>query len=318
MEDVEERAFTTFAKPPRYWKRFVDDTFCIMNSAILQEFFQHINKIEKSIKFTMEKEENSSIAFLDINVTRREDGSFKTSIYRKPTHTNRYLNFQSNHPNSHKRSVVNSLINRAKMLVSDERDQRKEINLVKKTLRANGYSKHFLRDYVKTEQMKEEKPTSNVFATIPYVKGFSEKVRRILEEADIRVSYRPTNKLGDTLSKVKDKVDLKKRKGIVYCIPCKDCKEVYIGETKRSFATRCQEHQRDIGKCDYEKSALSKHAYCNDHRIDWEEATILEREDHYKKRLFLESYHINSISQAMNDKKTCMFPAAYQTIFQRR
>lgn len=316
MEDVEERALTTFIDPPRFWKRYMDDTSCIIDRMRRQEFFNHLNSIEKSIQFTMEEEEHNSIAFLDVKITRQSDQSFATSIFRKKTHTNRYLNFNSNHPNCHKRSVVNSLFSRVRTIVSDPREQKKEMNFIKKTLRDNGYPKKFL-----TKQRKrildEERPSTVGFATIPYVKGFSEKIKRILEDVDIKVAFKPQNKIGQTLSTVKDQIDPKRRKGVVYSIPCKDCNEVYIGETKRSFTTRSSEHQRDIEKGDEEKSALSKHAIHNDHRINWKEARILEREEHYKKRLFLESFHINSTKNSMNDKKTCMFPSAYRSIFYR-
>ena len=58
----------------------------------------------------------------------------------------------------------------------------------------------------------------------------------------------------------------------------------YIGETVRSFKTRCKEHQRDIksvsncptNKRDLNKdSALAKHVCLNWQRIDWERSAIL-------------------------------------------
>ena len=66
MEDVETRAFETFAHPPpppppppRLWLRYVDDTFVIIEKKILDIFFDHINHLELSIKFTMETENDT-------------------------------------------------------------------------------------------------------------------------------------------------------------------------------------------------------------------------------------------------------------------
>ena len=58
--------------------------------------------IRPSIKFTMEEEENQQIAFMDIQVTR-EGNKLSTSVYRKKTHTKRYLNFHLHH---HPRTLI--------------------------------------------------------------------------------------------------------------------------------------------------------------------------------------------------------------------
>ena len=47
--------------------------------------------------FTMEKEEDGHLPFLDINIYRKPDGSLGHKVYRKPTHTNLYLNQNSHH-----------------------------------------------------------------------------------------------------------------------------------------------------------------------------------------------------------------------------
>ena len=43
----------------------------------------------------MEEEEDNAIAFLDVFVTRQNDGTFTTKIYRKPSNTNIGLKPQS-------------------------------------------------------------------------------------------------------------------------------------------------------------------------------------------------------------------------------
>ena len=47
-------------------------------------------------------------AFLDVLMLHQPDGSSQTSVYRKGTHTNcyMYLDYDSHHPLSHKKSVV--------------------------------------------------------------------------------------------------------------------------------------------------------------------------------------------------------------------
>ena len=54
MEEFETRALSTAPNPPTLWKRFVDDTFVVIQTAHKEEFFHHINSIEESIQFTAE------------------------------------------------------------------------------------------------------------------------------------------------------------------------------------------------------------------------------------------------------------------------
>ena len=84
MENVEEEAMSTFLNPPKFWRRYVDDTFVIIKKTEVDEFHNHINNIEASIKFTTEHETNNSIPFLDVCVTREASGGLMTKIYKKP------------------------------------------------------------------------------------------------------------------------------------------------------------------------------------------------------------------------------------------
>jgi hypothetical protein len=145
METVEQRALSTFIHPPRFWKRYVDDTNVIIRKDMVEEFFGHINSIEPDIKFTMEKESNNSIAFLDTRITRKSDGSLISTVYRKPTHTNRYLNFRSENPLGHKRAVVKTLHHRAETLITNRTDRKREIKTINTALRNNGYPDWILR-----------------------------------------------------------------------------------------------------------------------------------------------------------------------------
>jgi len=79
----------------------------------LQEFLHHINGLHKKIQFTMEIEKDGHLPFLDIDIYRKTDGSLGHKVYRKPTHTNLYLQQSSHHHPASKQSVLTSLTHRA-------------------------------------------------------------------------------------------------------------------------------------------------------------------------------------------------------------
>ena len=72
-------------------------------------FLDHLNSIEPSIKFTVEKKKDGQLAFLDVQLCREDVGTVSTFVYRNATHTNKYLSFRSHHPMAHKVAVVRTL-----------------------------------------------------------------------------------------------------------------------------------------------------------------------------------------------------------------
>ena len=64
MEDAKERALATVETPPRFWKRYVDDTCTALPSHRINEFLDHLNSVEPSIQFTVEVESNGRLPSL--------------------------------------------------------------------------------------------------------------------------------------------------------------------------------------------------------------------------------------------------------------
>ena len=108
MEHFESRALDTAPTRPSMWYCHVDDTMTKIHECAVSSLSDHLNSINPHIQFTSEEEKNGRIPFLDTCLHVNEDGLSKVTVYRKPTRTDQYLNFQSNHHLQHKRAVVNS------------------------------------------------------------------------------------------------------------------------------------------------------------------------------------------------------------------
>ena len=90
MQNIEEKALATYTWTIPLWLRYVDDTFTAVHKDGIDDFHEHLNRQNADIQFTKEIEENGKIPFLDCLVTR-DNNKLKTTIYRKPTRTDRLL-----------------------------------------------------------------------------------------------------------------------------------------------------------------------------------------------------------------------------------
>ena len=96
---------------------------------------EYLNSIDPNIKFTIESpNEQGAIPFLD-TFPKPSGNNITTSIYRKPTHTDRYLGFNSKHPKTAKRAVVRALTDRAKNVCSSPELLAEEMGHLGKVLR---------------------------------------------------------------------------------------------------------------------------------------------------------------------------------------
>ena len=133
-------AFNTYLNPTSLWLRYVDDVYAIMKKKTeVEPFHDYLNTISTSIKFTKELEKSAQLAFLDVSVQQMEDGSLATSEYRKPTHTDRYLQYSSPHPVNQKVSVARTLFSRAISITSNNEKKIEEFHQITKTLKNNGF-----------------------------------------------------------------------------------------------------------------------------------------------------------------------------------
>ena len=119
----------------------MDDVLTIVKKGTRDSLLNYLNSVDSNIKFTIEPpNEQGAIPFLD-TFPRPSSNQITISVYRKPTHTDRYLDFNSNHPKSTKCAVVRALTDRAKNVCSSPELLAEEMDHLGKVLRYNNYPK---------------------------------------------------------------------------------------------------------------------------------------------------------------------------------
>ena len=128
---------------PLSYRRYVDDTFLLFISELhITKFLNDMNSRHRNITFTVEPEEKSSLAFLDIKIFR-DIGKFQTSVYRKPTYSGILIDFESILSISYKYNLVSSLLHCSSMICSSYKTLHFEILKLKQIFRSNGVPSKF-------------------------------------------------------------------------------------------------------------------------------------------------------------------------------
>ena len=80
MEHFEMKVINSFPFTPDEWKRYVDDIFAKWNHGIdkLHDLLSHLNSLSQHIKLTIEMEKDGKLPFLDVLLTKKEEGDWDT------------------------------------------------------------------------------------------------------------------------------------------------------------------------------------------------------------------------------------------------
>ena len=154
---------------------------------------------------------------------------------------------------------------------------------------------------------------------LPYVRGITEPLKRLLGKNGINVATRPHKTLQQEFPSPKFRPPFELQTNVVYKIPCADYPWSYIGETGRCLSTREKEHIRNVKMCKT-GSDISVHDWRNNHSIDINNARVIDKRNSIRIRKPLESWHTADTNEADNNSRP--FPKQYsilldQCIFHR-
>ena len=199
MEYLEQKTLSTAPHPlgsgAGMWMTLLLSTRKPTNKAS----YKHINSVDPAIKFIVEdNKEDGSIPFLDTIAKPEVDGSLSITVYRKPTHTDQYLQWDSHHNLSAKFSVINTLSYRAQTGCSNPELLKQEKEYLRKALTKCKHPKWALDKVEKwinkpsseaIDGVNNQGPNSTPAATrevkskghivIPYTQGLCESIKKI-------------------------------------------------------------------------------------------------------------------------------------------
>ena len=210
MKHLEETALHTAPLQPTLWLRYVDDTFVVWphGHEELQHFHEHINQQRPNIQFTIEEEKDGKLAFLDVQVTRSPDGLI-TSVYRKPTHTDRYIPFHSHHHQRTTTGVLRCMRDRAHQICSNT-TREPELERLKEVFQANGFPEDLVTKTLTFHSTPAPipEPGQEPVKTLctPYICGLSEKLERVCTSLGVRAAFKPVRTLKQTLMRLKTRI----------------------------------------------------------------------------------------------------------------
>ena len=121
--------------------RYVDDTITYIKPSSIDYVLSVLSSFHKSIKFTFEEDKDNKILFLDVLILRN-GSSIETTVYRKFTHNDVYLHWNSFSPNSGKVGTLKTLLLRTFVVCSNEQLLNMEIEHLRNVFdHTNSYPK---------------------------------------------------------------------------------------------------------------------------------------------------------------------------------
>ena len=270
---------------PKYFRRYVDDVFLMFEKRNqVKKFLKYMNTRHNNIKFTLEEEENDSLSFLDIKITR-ENGKLTTSVFRKKTFSGVYVNFNSFLPRDYKRGLILTLLFRAYTICSNYNKFLEEIETLKTIWQKNSFSLSFIdrcihkflnKLFVKRNIPQQTSNKKEVMISLLFLGKISIQVKKKLQSIfreygrglNLKVVFKSPNRLRNGFS-FKDVLPMNFDSKVLYKYTCDTCNCIYIGETKRHFLVRAYEHLgisilTDDAYTYNEKTATGINRHCHD------------------------------------------------------
>ena len=287
------------------YRRYMDDVLRDIHVNSIDSTLTSINNLNAPyLKFTVEREKDEKIAFLDMEIHRNVNRLYST-WYTKSTDTGLVMNFLALAPMKYKRSVVCGMIHRIFRSCSNFKTLNESLNKAKLILEKNQYPKSFVDSIIKetldkligTETVSEKDKSEDFDLKIQYRGKVSDEFKKTLTKIKAPCIVKFTlKKLKTVLPSLKPSVETPLKSWLVYKIQCPRCNACYVGYTRRHLISRLKEHGQP-------KKPVAKHMNGCNHTLGIEDASILAQSTRSEYHLLiLEALFIAQLKPTINTR----------------
>ena len=144
-ERKRDKEMEIYHRQPLIWLRFLDDIFLIREYSEdeLLDFIKYLNSAHQSIKFAYQYSTEKA-TFLDVDISKNNDGTLDTSIHVKKTNYHQYIEYSSCHPLSCKKGIPFSQAKRYRRIISDDENFEKDLDKLKSYFMKRNYPQHIV------------------------------------------------------------------------------------------------------------------------------------------------------------------------------
>ena len=183
-----------------------------------------------------------------------EEKVLYTKWHVKPTNTFLYTHYSSTSPATYKKNAIRALYIRSQKLTTKHKEKSEAKALVKSIFLKNGYSERYIERTISqcdttndttTETQHGEK--SEIYWKLPYthstyaeIKNKVNGINKTLKNTTLKIAFETFKT--QFLCPNKDKIEQSELSSVVYKYTCEQCQACYIGETRRQFQKRINEH----------------------------------------------------------------------------
>ncbi|XP_067687080.1 uncharacterized protein [Haliotis asinina] len=239
----------------------------------------------------------------------------------KPTYSDQYIHFDSNHPLKTKTGIISTL-RRAINLSSNSPSAEIE-HLRHVFTKFNHYPPKLVDKIIRSTLHPTRKEPTNkpeqapIRIALPFIGKTSYHISRLLKQQAGIETYFTSSTTLKTMLKANGRNTSKQQqppKGVVYKIN-RGCGEAYVGETSRPINIRIKEHLSSTTKSD-RKSAISNHIIkCPNHSIIWGSVEILSKNHKdFTQRKLAEAVQIRKHKPSINRDQGYLIPTAYNEL----
>ena len=210
------------------------------------------------------------------------------SKYTGNKQTENYIHYFSHHADIIKSNIVTNMFTRA-FRICDPPHLDEEIEHIYSTFMKLAYPKFFINrcltrarklwynpKHPKTDFQVKNNITLPYSSTLSQAQSVINRVNKhSTSKENVSLAFHYKNTIRNKIVRNNNRNKNNEEVG-VYCIPCSDCDQCYIGESGRSLGIRLEEHKRAcrLGK---NYSAVATHTIDVGHRIDFKSSAIVHK-----------------------------------------